>query len=396
PGRVLAGLSGVDLANSPENLKFTNAKLNNDMGQHTKKIRGSNPYASIDDSEIPGFIEANPDLPEETKNKMMEHYNNSKKSYEAKITKACYLSPFENPGFWQDTGIAAANTGVKMGLRQTLGFIMTEVWFAVKDALAEAADSFEAKLKAIAEGIKRGFINAKNNFKILIDKFGEGAISGVLSSLSTTLCNIFFTTAKNVVRVIRQTWASIVEAAKILIYNPDNLPFSERMMAALKIIATGASVVIGTVVQEAVNKALTPHIAAIPGLGGTVVDIVSVFAGTLCTGFLTVSLLHYLDSDPFDGFLTKQIDQTIAAYKRQAQLFAEYAAKLKELDIAKFEKETTLYYDLALRLESIDNDRDLNTMLKQAAKKIGVSMPWGDCSLDEFMKNKSLRLRFDA
>ena len=31
PGRVLAGLSGKDLANNPDNLKFTNACLNNNM-----------------------------------------------------------------------------------------------------------------------------------------------------------------------------------------------------------------------------------------------------------------------------------------------------------------------------------------------------------------------------
>ena len=34
------------------------------------------------------------------------------------------------------------------------------------------------------------------------------------------LCNVFLTTAKNVVTIIRQTWAYIVEALKILFINP--------------------------------------------------------------------------------------------------------------------------------------------------------------------------------
>ena len=39
-----------------------------------------------------------------------------------------------------------------------------------------------------------------------MDKFKEGAISGLLSSLTTTICNIFFTTAKNIVKIIRYAY----------------------------------------------------------------------------------------------------------------------------------------------------------------------------------------------
>ena len=375
-GRVLSGLSGSELANSPENLKFTNKSLN----------------ASMRADEIPDYIEKHPELPDETKAKMMEHYNNAKKQYEEKINRAYYTSP----KFWKNSGLEAGKVGFKMGLRQTLGFVMTEVWFAVKDELATAADNFEAKLKAIAEGIKRGFVRAIDNFRELIRKFGEGAVAGVLSSLSTTFCNIFFTTAKNVVRIIRLTWSSIVEATRILIYNPDHLPFSERMQAALKIIATGASVVLGTMVQDAVHKALLPHIGIIPGFGETLQTIVSVFAGSLCTGFLTVSLLFLIDSDPFSGYLTKAIDEKIADYKRQARLFEEHAAKLKGLDIAKFEEETALYHNLALNIETAKDDRELNRLLKEAMEKIGISIPWGDTSLGAFINDASANLRFEA
>lgn len=79
-GRVLAGLSGVDLANDPQNLKFTNAALNNNMK----------------DKSIPEYIkwcEDNPDkvnwngkkgepLPEDVKEKLLTEYEKSKKNYE--------------------------------------------------------------------------------------------------------------------------------------------------------------------------------------------------------------------------------------------------------------------------------------------------------------------------
>jgi hypothetical protein len=376
-GRVLSGLSGKDLANSPENLQFTNKHLN----------------ASMQASEIPDYIEKHPELPDDVKAKMMHHYNEAKSRYDAKISMAYYTSR----NFWQSTGIAAAKVGIGMGLRQTFGLVVTEIWFAVKDELALASDSFKDKLNAVAIGIKRGCLNAKNNFKELLSKFGEGAVSGIISSLTTTLCNIFFTTAKNVARIIRQTWASIVEAAKILFFNPDNLSFSERMSAALKIIATGASVVLGTMVQEAVSKALTPHIGVIPAFGGELLNIVSLFAGSLCTGLLTVSLLSLIDSDPFGGFISKALDKIIVEYKRQAKLFEEYAAKLAKLDIEKFAREATLYRNLALSLETVKDEYELNRLLHNAIKAIGVAVPWGENkTFDEFMNNESAVLHFSA
>jgi hypothetical protein len=380
-GRVLSGLNGKDLANSPENLRPTNP--------HTNQTKNESPMDK--------FLEKRGnEYTEEQKERMRKADKVSRTSYNRKINIAYYTSP----KFWRDTGKAAISTGVKMGLRQTLGLVMTEVWFAVQGEIAKAADSFEAKLNAIAEGIKRGFKKAKNKFRELLSKFGEGAISGIFASLSTTLCNIFFTTAKNVVRIIRQTWASIVEATKILIFNPDHLPFAERMQAALKIIAAGASIVIGTMVQEAVHAALTPYLGTIPVLGTELVDIISVFAGTLCTGFLTVSVLYLIDNNPFEGFFEnffmKEINQTIAEYKRQARLFEEHAAKLAELDIAKFERETALCHKWAMNLEKAQDDQELNTMLKEAMFQMGISNPCGERSLDEFMNDPDAELCFDA
>lgn len=375
-GRVLSGLYGVNLANSPKNLKATSRNTN-----RSKKAD------KMDD-----FLNRRGDeFTDEQKALMRKIDRESRASYNHEINTAYYTSA----NFWRNAGSATVDVGAKMGLRQVLGFVMTEVWFAVKDALVSASDRFEDKLKAIAFGIKRGIMNAKKNFKEILAKFNEGAISGILASLSTTLCNIFLTTAKNVVRVIRQTWASIVEASKILIYNPNDLTFSERMTAALKIIATGASVVMGTIVQEAVHAALAPHIGAVPVLS-TVIDIMSVFAGSLCTGFLTLILLYVIDSDPFNGFLTKAIDKTIAEYKHQARLFEEYAAKLAKLNIEKFEREIAFYNDLVLRLETAADGQELNVMLIEAAKKIGISSPWGDRLLDEFMADESAVLHFDV
>ena len=93
-----------------------------------------------------------------------------------------------------------------MGLRQALGLVFSEIWFAVRDEIKQGKEDGKVLFNSIALGVKRGLENAKLKYKELWHKFIEGAVGGVLASLTTTLCNIFFTTAKNVVRIIRQSW----------------------------------------------------------------------------------------------------------------------------------------------------------------------------------------------
>ena len=98
-----------------------------------------------------------------------------------------------------------------MGLRQALGLVFSEIWFSVRDEIRQTKEDGKALFNSIASGIKEGLENAKFKYKELWHKFIEGTVGGILASLTTTLCNIFFTTAKNVVRIIRQSWASLVE-----------------------------------------------------------------------------------------------------------------------------------------------------------------------------------------
>lgn len=123
-----------------------------------------------------------------------------------------------------------------MGVRQVFGFIFAEVWFSVKAELQKTEDpfSFEKLYTSIGKGVERGISNAKVKYKELIGKFGEGITAGALSSLTTTLCNIFFTTAKHTVRIIRQTWASMVQATEIILFNPDDLLFGDQALRCYK------------------------------------------------------------------------------------------------------------------------------------------------------------------
>lgn len=311
-GRLLAGLSTRELADDESNLQWTNEHLNKSMGA----------------DEIPDYIAKHPELPEDVQNQMMALYNKAKAIYEKKLAKAYYLN-LKNPNcrrFYLDTAKAAGKRGVQMGVREALGFVLTEIWFCIKDKLKTAGKKIEDKFSAITEGIKDGFKSAKEKYKDIIYEFGKGIIGGIMSSLSTTLCNIFFTTSQNIVRIIRQAWSSIVEATKIILFNPDDMWYCDRITAALKILASGTSVIIGSLTQESVQIALK-------GIPSSINGIISTFAGTLCTGLLTVTLLFYIDNNPFDSFLNKAFYETIENYKLQAKCFNDTSLyKVSETD----------------------------------------------------------------
>ena len=387
-GRVLAGISGSDLANDPDNLRFTNMKLNNNMKD--KDIDEYIKWCEKNPEKVNWNGKKGEPLSDDVKKNLAEEYRRSEKATNKKINQIYYTSS----QFLKDTTKAAGTVGLQMGVRQTVGLIFTEIWFSVKEEFDHVSMPFEMNvfLTAVGNGIKKGFNNAKIKYKKLLNTFKDGAISGVLSSLTTTLCNIFFTTAKNVVKIIRQSYASLVQASEILFLNPDNLLFGERMRTASKILATGASVVIGSLITDAIEDT---GIKTIPVIG----DIVPTFCGTLVTGILTCSLLYYLDRSTVMNRLISALDDvpTFSSqteyFKRQAIAFEQYAAELMQIDLQKFKDETAVYSTLALSLSNAKDNTELSIMLKQAVKAIGIEIPWGT-DFNGFMNDKSKQLVF--
>lgn len=374
-GRALTGLYGPDLANSPENLYATDP--------HTNRSKKADLMEE--------FLRKNGDkYSEEQKANMLKKDKIAREVYEKKLANAYYTSP----KFAKDVAFAAGNTAMKMGVKEALGFVFTEVWFAVKLEFSNIKGDFSLKnmFNAIGKGIKNGFINAKIKYKDLLARVKDGAITGMISSLTTTLCNIFFTTSKNVVKIIRQTYSSIVQAAKIIFINPDNLYYGERMRAVVKLLATGASIVIGTLVSEALEK--TP-VGKIPIVG----EIVQIFCGTLVTGIMSCTLLYFLDRSELMNKLVSALNQLeplsreLNYYRQQAAYFEMYAAELMNIDINKFREDTVKFQDISMDLMEAKDQISLNKILINAQKKLGLNIPWeGD--FDSFMSDKDARLIF--
>ena len=380
PGRVLAELNGIDLANSEENLQATDSSINRSMKEKSideytewldnnkayrikeiEKLR-SKPASELTDKEkklLHKYEQQETIDSEKTK----QADEKARKAYEAKLAKKYYTSK----KFAKDLALAAGNQSIRMG----------------------------EFLKTLGCGIKNGFERAKEKYSELFSRFLNGAISGALGSLTTTLCNIFFTTAKNVVRIIRQSYISIVEAGKVLFINPQNYTFGDRMRAVVKILATGAGVVIGTIVSEAIEQ--TP-VGKIPVFG----DVIQAFCGTFIGGIISCTFLYFIDRSELSQRLFRvlnglhTIETEINYYRQQADYFERYAAELMNIDLEQFRKETALYETVATKLENAKTSEELNMVLKQAFHDLGMMMPWKDHrNFDEFMGDKNAHLVFE-
>lgn len=396
-GRVLSELRGIDLANARENLAFTNKSLNASMGAWAKTVneRYKKEYgcdAPMEMVDTKAYVVAHPELDEVTKENLLRSYARSRKGYDDKISKAYYTSPH----FFRDAATQASRMGVKMGLRQALGLVFSEIWFSVREVLLSPDESRDNIFQRIGQGIALGLERAKKRYSEIWKRFIEGSASGILSSITTTICNIFFTTAKRIVRIIRQSWASLIEAINVLLFNPDDLLFGERIRAGAKILATGASIVVGYLVSDFVQK--TPVGCLPAGIG----QIVVTFCGAFISGIMSCSLLYLLDHNSginrIVAALNKipTIESIIHYYRQQSALLVEYAAKLMDIDVISLHREMNLYRIASQKLTLVSNDAELTTCLYEIYSDIGLDLPWkGGVPFSEFIKDQKSRLVFE-
>lgn len=87
--------------------------------------------------------------------------------------------------------------------------------------------------------------------------------------------------------------------------------------------------------------------------------------------------------------LQKQLD----AYIRINEALTYYLYQLEQIDLERFKKETKQYQEMLALMENANNEKDLNILLKNEYKILGVQLPYeGD--FDDFMKDSSAVLEF--
>ncbi|SHE72559.1 hypothetical protein [Caloramator proteoclasticus] len=383
--RMLNSVEGIKkIGNDNSNMALTKASINLSKGEKSMeeflntKRKGSN----MTNAE---YFKIN-------KEKATYLYKQSKKKIDSHNARKLLQH------YSREIGKDSILQGSKLGIRQALGIICTEFTFIIFDEIPllvkELKNNFDLKIfwEKLRNIIEKAVICVKEKFKDILDAFKNGFISGVLSSVVTTIINMFLTTAKNVVRIIRQAIVSIKEALKILIYNPDNLPFEKKVCAACKIIFLGISAIIGNLITEAVQKLIsTSGVASIPLIGEVLNDTIPIFVGTLVSGIMSISIIYFIDNSDLMRKIIKYMNNTIYDnvvndLKEANKILDNYISKLMDIDIKELNKKT---YEIIQINNRLERGEDMTTVLTDFLSSLGCNMQFknfeefNNCMLDK-------------
>lgn len=197
---------------------------------------------------------------------------------------------------------------IKVLCTQTIGVIFREI---THGTIIELRATFDNKGKESSQEIFARFKqriqkiwhDLKENLGDILKSSLGSAITAFFSNLVVFVINLFATTLKRVVAMIRAGFVSLVQAVKILVNPPADMPKEEVGYQALKILTTGLIGALSLGLTEAIEKLLL----MIPGLqplmlfplpfsdGRTVSDAIAVTVSALIGGILSTIALYWMD-----------------------------------------------------------------------------------------------------
>ena len=144
-----------DLANQSTNLKITNSSLN-----RSKSNLG-----------VEDFIRERGEknsLNELSRDNLRNFEKISQKNIDAELYKKYYNLNFNSP-FMKDTLRASSSLSLKIGMKQVIGLIITEVWFTIKEDLQKFStfNSLKENFLQLKDTIEKAFCKAKEKLSLI-------------------------------------------------------------------------------------------------------------------------------------------------------------------------------------------------------------------------------------
>jgi hypothetical protein len=386
-GRNLAECDGAELANDSSNLTFTNESLNKakkakTMDAFVKTLQEQHAVTTQEIarlSSLPVLSEQEQKLLNKLKNKAAADFNRMKeadKKARAKYDSTINQEYYTNSKFAKNVAAATLNNAFRMGTRQMLGLVLAETWFEFRERIPAIFEkhrrAFDAGnfLQDAAEVLRAIWQRVQSKFSIFLTSFKDGAIGGVLSSTMTTLFNIFFTTKKMIVRLIREMWNNLVQAFKIMLFNPEGLSPGQLAKAVSKLVAAGVAVAAGVLLNEALAKMFVfpfgPDLAA--------------FCGALATGILTLVMNYFLEHSAMMkkvwAFLDTFKDKYQKALEYYQQVNAELDRYLLELSALEFAIDTSAFSHFTRHLNVVNSEIERGLLLRAEVERRNIDLPF--------------------
>lgn len=307
--RVLAEVDGANLANTWDNLSLTDSTLN-----RSKKAMTADEFIAHKKRSLAELdkISKTRDLSDKEKmrkerlesiddNKLREDYTKSKENIDKKVDRAYYTSA--KP--YKEALITGAQDAGKMALYTAIGEILKEFIIGMSDELKTLFKEFGNEslgdiFKRFAERLKQIWANLRARWKDIIAGSFEAGIVAFFGNLVVFVINIFFTTLKRIVRIIRAGFTSLYQAVKKLF--DKNTPRDERLFEASKIFVAGLI----SAVTMLSGEYITAWLKAIPGINAlfgipipfldeTIGDALGLCISAALGAVLSTIAIYYMD-----------------------------------------------------------------------------------------------------
>ncbi|MBD8009990.1 DNA repair protein [Acinetobacter pecorum] len=401
-GRMLAGLDGVALANQDSNLSSTASSINRTKKQHSVDKFLNNLPETINNREIElsklnqklhGMPQSTPQerhefqqvqdkirKKQQSLDELKQVDSESMKKVDEKAraeTEKQINSYYQSTKFFKASLTSAGIAGLKMGLRETLGLILAEIWFEIKAVIPSIYVKYkivEFRIKNFLDDLKDTVLNiierVKQRFKDVVSSFRDATISGVFASLSTTVLNIFLTTTKFWGKIIRETWLNLIKVMKMAFFNPENLSTGELTKATFKILSASIGIIVGMLMHEGLAA-----LNSMP-LGNLVVD----FASALTSGIVILALNYFIEQSEIMQKFWSYLDQVKTKYEKILDNFREinkeldqYILQLTQLEFGLNIDEISVFTE---QLNSANSELERNIVLKKEIEKQEIKLPF--------------------
>lgn len=401
PGRVLAEIDGVELANQASNLCATTESINKSKKQtptseYLKRLPG---HIASEEKRIANLEARLASLPQETpeqqdaarrlhdkvrkgKDKLQqlkeidpEKMAEMDRTARADMEKQVNFTYYTSSKFLKNTALAAGSSGLKLGARQALGIVMGEVWLELREGLPRLLMKLQARfemkhflrqLKALAKRIQA---RIANRLADLMSALKEGVIGGTLASLTTTVLNIFLTSERAVVKIIREMWTHLVQAVKVIVFNPDRLNKSALGKRVGEVLSLGVATVIGSLIYG--------HLTAL--LQFPFGESLAAFASALVTGLFTLGFAYFLQHSDLMRKVWDFVDGSAHAgtLKQFDEASTALEAHLARLEALEFGHDVQSLEDFVAELEARSDDSDgLQATLAAEVVRRGLVLPF--------------------
>ena len=227
-----------------------------------------------------------------------------------------------------------AKDAAKMAAYSAIGVVMREF---IQGTFEVIKETFSNRGN---ESLKEIFIRFKDKMSKIVDKLKskwkdilkdsiEGGLTAFFSNLLVFVINLFATTLKKIVHMIRAGFVSLVKAIKMIANPPKSMSKEDARYQAVKIMTTG---LIGAA-SLGLSASIEKFLQAIPGLqpimlfpipflaGRTVSDALAVTLSSLLGGILTTIVIYLMDKYRNEGKKAKLQIQMVY----QSGVVVEYA-----------------------------------------------------------------------